>query len=182
MQIIKKNLSALLIGAGALAMAAPAHAQLGVSVGDANVSANVGGTAVGGGGDHAVSADVDANVGGTNATADVGVLGENGNTNADVNLGTDGGATASVSVGVGDGVDADVNVGTGGGSNGGGSGPGDDLDDLINQAGGAGGAASVVASMSDDDLQRYKKPCVDVASNSQYPEELRELCRMIMQR
>lgn len=178
MKTLNRKLTALLIGASALAFAAPAHAQVDVSVGGGSgVSADVGATSAGG--NEGISADADVNLGDTSADADIRLL-DGDRANASVDLGTDDDATASIDANVGDAADGSVDLDLGDID------AGIALDFLAEQAASAGGSdggiATVVASMSGGQIARYKPTCAEVAGDSKYPAELRELCALILQR
>lgn len=165
MQTLNRNLAAMLIGASALVLAVPAQAQVDASIGgNGGVNADTGASIGGGDG---VSADADVTIGDTSA-------------DADVNLGTDGGATASVNANVGDAVDGSIDL------NAGDTELGIELDLLAEQAASASGSGDglpqVVASMSSGQIARYKPTCSQIAGNAEYPTELRELCKLIMMR
>ncbi|WJI74695.1 MULTISPECIES: hypothetical protein [unclassified Mesorhizobium] len=131
----------------------------------------VGGVSVGSGG-------ASANVGGNSgATASVSLGGSGANAAASV--GGTGGATASIgtgraNVGVVTGVGADVNVGVGTNPAANPSNP---------TASSNPNLASVVGDMSNAQVTRMKKRCVEVLSNEDtYDRELRRLCLLISRR
>lgn len=162
-RIFEILMGSLTAGSVLVILCMPATAA-GINVG------GVGGVSVGSGG-------ASANVGGNSgATASVSLGGSGANAAASV--GDTGGATASIgtgaNVGVVTGVGTDVNVGVGTNPAANPSNP---------TASSNPNLASVVGDMSNAQVTRMKKRCVEVLSNEDtYDRDLRRLCLLISRR